>query len=69
MISASLGYNDNITLHPNLIPSQIFNPKVPEGEFSEVVFCTKYQYNGSLQAKWDVLNFQRIFAAEVSKVK
>lgn len=68
-MSISLGYNDNIILHPNLMPSQIFNPTVPEGEFSEVVFCTKYQYNGSLQAKWDVLNFQRIFAAEVSKVK
>lgn len=68
-ISASLGYNDNITLQPNLIPAQIFNPSAPEGEFSEVVFGTKYQYNGSLQAKWDVLNFQRIFAVEVSKIE
>ena len=68
-ISASLGYNDNITLQPNLIPAQIFNPSAPEGEFSEVVFGTKYQYNGSLQAKWDVLNFQRKFAVEVSKIE
>lgn len=67
-ISASLGYNDNITLQPNLIPAQIFNPTAPEGEFSEVVFGTKYQYNGSLQVQWDVLNFQRIFAVEVSKL-
>jgi len=68
-INASLGYNDNITLQPNLIPAQIFNPAAPEGEFSEVVFGTKYQYNGSLQAQWDVLNFQRIFAIEVSEME
>ncbi len=68
-ISATLGYNDNITLQPNLIPAQIFNPTAPEGEFSEVVFGTKYQYNGGIQVQWDVLNFQRRFAVEVSKLE
>ena len=68
-INASLGYNDNITLQPNLIPAQIFNPTAPEGEFTEVVFGTKYQYYRSLQAQWDVLNFQRIFAVEVSNIE
>ena len=68
-IKALLGYNDNITLQPNLIPAQIFNPTASEGEFSEVIFGTKYQYNGSIQAQWDVLNFQKIFAVEVARME
>jgi outer membrane protein len=35
-INASLGYNDNITLQPSLLPAQIFDPTAPEGEFSEL---------------------------------
>ena len=68
-LKASLGYNDNITLQPNLIPAQIFNPAAPEGEFSEVTFGTKYQYSGSFQVQWNVLNFQKLFAVEVSKIE
>ncbi|MHB0756213.1 TolC family protein [Polaribacter sp. M15] len=67
-INTSLGYNDNITLQPSLIPAQIFDPTAPEGEFSEIVFGTKYQYSRTMQAQWDVLNFQKIFAVEVSKL-
>jgi outer membrane protein TolC len=68
-ISTSLGYNDNITLQPSLIPAQIFDPTAPEGEFSEIVFGTKFQYTRSLKAQWDVVNFQKIFAVEVSKLE
>ncbi len=68
-ISTSLGYNDNITLQPSLIPAQIFDPAAPEGEFSEIVFGTKFQYTRSMQAQWDVLNFQKIFAIEVSRTE
>ena len=67
-INTSLGYNDNITLQPSLIPAQIFDPTAPEGEFSEIVFGTKYQYSRTMKAQWDVLNFQKIFAVEVSKL-
>jgi len=67
-VNTSLGYNDNITLQPSLIPAQIFDPTAPEGEFSEIVFGTKYQYSRTMQAQWDVLNFQKIFAVEVSKL-
>lgn len=67
-INVSLGYNDNITLQPSLIPAQIFDPTAPEGEFSELVFGTKYQYSRTFQAQWDVLNFQKLFAIEVSKL-
>ena len=67
-ISASLGYNDNITLQPNLIPAQIFDPTAPEGDFSEIVFGTKYQYSRTIQAHWDVINFQKLFAIQVSKL-
>jgi len=40
----SLGYNDNITLQPTLVPAQAFNPQAPEGEFQELTFGMKYQY-------------------------
>jgi outer membrane protein len=68
-VNASLGYNDNITLQPSLLPAQISDPTAPEGEFSELTFGTKYQYSGSLQAQWEILNFQRLFAVEVSKIE
>jgi outer membrane protein TolC len=68
-INTSLGYNDNITLQPSLVPAQIFDPTAPEGAFSEIVFGTKYQYSRNIQAQWDVLNFQKIFAVEVSKLE
>ncbi len=65
-LSSSLGYNDNITLQPTLIPAQAFNPEAPEGTYQELTFGTKYVYNAGLQVQWDVLNFQKIFAAQTA---
>lgn len=67
-IGGSLGYNDNITLQPTLIPAQLFNPEAPEGSFQEATFGTKYQYSRGLQAQWDVLNFQKTFAFQTAKL-
>ncbi|MEM6800765.1 MAG: TolC family protein [Bacteroidota bacterium] len=67
-IGGSLGYNDNLTLQPTLIPAQLFNPEAPEGSFQEATFGTKYQYNTSLQAQWDILNFQKTFAFQTAKM-
>ncbi|MBK8493213.1 MAG: TolC family protein [Saprospirales bacterium] len=60
-LNLSLGYNDNITLQPTLVPAQIFNPAAPEGAFQELTFGTKYIYSRGLQIQWDALNFKKLF--------
>ena len=66
--NVSLGYNDNIKLQPQLIPSQIFDPQAPEGSFEELTFGTRYNYSWGTQAQWDILNFQKLFAAQTAAV-
>ncbi|MEO1260241.1 MAG: TolC family protein [Bacteroidota bacterium] len=68
-VNASLGYNDNITLQPTLVPAQMFDPEAPEGTFEEFTFGTKYNYSRSVQAQWDVLNFQKIFAVQTANIE
>lgn len=67
--NVSMGYNDNITLQPSLVPAQFLNPQAPEGEFEELTFGTKYQYTRGFQAQWDVLNFQKMFAAQAASLR
>lgn len=64
--NTSLGYTDNITLQPTLVPAQLFNPMVPEGTFEEFTFGTKYLYSRGLQVQWDILNFQNIFGFQTA---
>ena len=66
--NASLGYNDNITLQPTLVPAQLLNPEAPEDAFQELTFGTKYLYSRGLHAQWDILNFQKIFASQTAKI-
>lgn len=66
-INANFSFNDNITLQASLLPSQIFDPDAPEGEFTEITFGTKYTYGQNLDVQWDILNFQKIFKIEISK--
>ncbi len=68
-LNASLGFNDNITLQPTLVPAQMFNPEAPDDAFEEFTFGTKYNYSRSIQAQWDVLNFQKIFAIQTASVE
>jgi outer membrane protein TolC len=60
-LNASAGFNDNITLQPTLVPANLFNPAAPVGTFNEYTFGRKYVYSTSVQAGWDVLNFQKWF--------
>jgi len=68
-VSASAGYNDNITLQPSLVPAQIFNPGAAEGTVEELTFGRRYLYTVGLQAQWDVLNFQKMFATQVAAIQ
>ncbi len=67
-LNSTLGYNDNITLQPTLIPAETFNPDAPEGSFEELVFGTRYIYSAGIQAQWDVLNFQKIFSKQTASL-
>ncbi|MEM9929165.1 MAG: TolC family protein [Bacteroidota bacterium] len=67
-VNASLGYNDNITLQPALVPEQLFNPNAESGSLQELTFGTKFQYTRSMQVSWDVLNFQQKFAIQTAKI-
>lgn len=64
--NTTLGYNDNITLQPTLVPAQMFNPAAPEDTFEEFTFGTKYQYTVGAQIQWDILNFQKLFALKTA---
>ena len=64
-LNLSLGYNDNITLQPTLVPAQIFNPAAPEGALQELTFGTKYIYSRGMQIQWDALNFKKFFKSLV----
>jgi outer membrane protein len=67
-LNVSTGYNDNITLQPTLVPAQFLNPAAPEDAFEELTFGTKYLYSATIQAQWDVLNFQKIFALQTADI-
>ena len=67
-INTSLGYNDNITLQPTLVPAQLFNPDAPADEFQELTFGTQYTYSRGFSAQWDILNFQKNFAFQTAKI-
>ena len=68
-INTSLGYNDNITIQPTLVPAQFFNPEAPDDAFEEMTFGTRYNYSGGIQAQWDILDFQKIFAVQTANLK
>ena len=68
-LTASLGYNDNITIQPTLVPARMFNPSAEEGAVEELTFGTRYTYTRGLQAQWDVLNFQKLFAIKTADLK
>lgn len=68
-INVSAGFNDNITLQPTLVPAKILNPNASEGSFEEMTFGKPYLYTTSLQAQWNVLEFQKIFAIKTSELQ
>ncbi|MFT3920148.1 TolC family protein [Cloacibacterium sp.] len=68
-VNMSAGFNDNITLQPTLVPAKILNPNAPEGSFEEMTFGKPYLYTTSLQAQWNVLDFQKIFTLKTSKLQ
>jgi outer membrane protein len=67
-VNATAGYNDNIRLAPTLVPAKIFNPAAPDGTFEELTFGKQHIYSTGVQAQWDILNFQKIFASQTANI-
>lgn len=67
-ISASAGYNNNLTLQPTLVPAEFFDPNAASGTFRELTFGQQHVYSTGIQAQWDILNFRRIFASETVEI-
>ena len=67
-INATAGYNNNLTLQPTLVPAQVFNPNAPEGTFQELTFGQQHIYSTGIQAQWNILNFQKMFASQTANI-
>ncbi|MBT4919341.1 MAG: TolC family protein [Flavobacteriaceae bacterium] len=67
-VNASAGYNNNLTLQPTLVPEQFFNPNATSGTFRELTFGQKHVYSTGIQAQWNILNFQKIFASQTANI-
>ncbi|MGL5317204.1 MAG: TolC family protein [Bacteroidales bacterium] len=65
-IVGSTGFTDNLQLQSTLVPANILNPNANKDEFIEMSFGKEYMYNASVQAQWDIVNFQKIFALQTA---
>lgn len=68
-INGISGYTNNLTIQPTLVPMKLFNPGAPDGTFEEMTFGRQHIYNTGLVVQWDILNFQRIFAAQAATIE
>lgn len=67
-VNATAGYNNNITLQPTLVPAEFLNPDAPEGSFEEFTFGKQHVYSTGIQAQWNILNFQQLFASQTANI-
>ena len=67
-VNASAGYNNNLTLQPTLVAEQFFNPNTTEGSFRELTFGQQHVYSTGVQAQWNILNFQLLFASQTANI-
>lgn len=55
-LSASFNYRYNIELPTSLVPAEFFDPNAKEGEFAELRFGTKNNFDASLNLSWLTLD-------------
>jgi outer membrane protein len=67
-INASAGYNNNLTLQPTLVPAEFFDPNATSGTFRELTFGQQHIYSAGIQAQWNILNFQKMFASQTANI-
>ncbi|GAB3800631.1 hypothetical protein GCM10028819_26310 [Spirosoma humi] len=68
-INGTGAFTDNITLQPTLVPAKLTNPSAPDDSYRELTFGRQFFYTTGIQAQWDVLNFQKWFAAKTAGVQ
>lgn len=68
-INAISGFNDNLTIQPTLVPAKLFDPTASDDAFEEMNFGKQYTYNLGIQAQWDILDFQKIFAKQTAEMQ
>ncbi|PZP44271.1 MAG: hypothetical protein DI598_14725, partial [Pseudopedobacter saltans] len=68
-ITGTSGFNDNLTLQKTLVPEQLFNSAAPEGSFKEMKFGKQYMYSAGVQAQWNFLDFQKMFASKTAALQ
>ena len=67
-VNASAGYNNNLTLQPTLVPAEFFDPTATSGTFRELTFGQQHVYSTGIQAQWNILNFQKMFASQTANI-
>lgn len=67
-VNASAGYNNNLTLQPTLVPAEFFDSNATSGTFRELTFGQQHVYSTGVQAQWNILNFQQLFASQTANI-
>jgi len=67
-VNASAGYNNNLTLQPTLVPTEFFDSNATSGTFRELTFGQQHVYSTGVQAQWNILNFQQLFASQTANI-
>ncbi|PKG43846.1 TolC family protein [Psychroflexus sp. MES1-P1E] len=67
-VNASAGYNNNLTLQPTLVPAEFFDTNATSGTFRELTFGQQHVYSTGIQAQWNILNFQKMFASQTASI-
>lgn len=68
-IASQYGFTDFLDIQPTLIPSSSFDQIAPDDAWRKVRFGKEYYYSIGFHANWDILNFQKKFAAQTSKIE
>jgi outer membrane protein len=67
-VNANAGYNNNLTLQPTLVPAEFFDTNATSGTFRELTFGQQHVYSTGIQAQWNILNFQKMFASQTASI-
>lgn len=67
-VNLNANFIDNVKISPTLIPSNILNPSAQDGEFSEVIFGRRYNYNANISAQINLLDLKDWRAIEYAKI-
>ncbi|MDE1192565.1 MAG: TolC family protein [Arachidicoccus sp.] len=68
-VNASGGFNDNLTIQKTLVPEQLFDASAPADSYKAFQFGRQYNYLAGVQAQWNILDFQKMFASKTAHLQ